>query len=131
MTDTVKERPIDFRIFKDLDFPQVTIAAGETILAPGEDGAVMCMVRSGEVQVLVDGMPVEDIGPGGIFGEMSLIEGGPRSARVVAKTVVELVPLDERQFITLVARVPHFSLLVMRAMARRIRRMNQRLSDVA
>ena len=131
MTDAFKERPIDFRILKDLDFPEVSIAPGETILAEGETGALMYMIRAGEVQVQVDGVAVEDIGPGGIFGEMSLIESGPRSARVVAKTTVFAVPLDERKFIALVAKVPHFSLLVMRAMARRIRRMNQRLSGAA
>lgn len=131
MNEQNKERPIDFRIFKDLDIPEVTIEAGQTVISEGGDGAIMYMIRSGTVEVLVNGIVVEEIGEGGIFGEMALIEQAPRSARIVARTKVSAVPMDEKKFIALIAKVPHFALLVMRALARRIRKMNAKLAAAA
>jgi len=124
MANSDKERPIDFRIFKDIEVPEITVQAGTTILAEGGEGAIMFMIRSGTVEVQVNGVVVEEISEGGIFGEMALLEHSPRSADIVAKTDVVAVPLDEKKFIVLIAKVPHFSLLVMRSLARRIRRMN-------
>ena len=128
MSDTVRERPIDFRIFKDIEIPEITVPAGSTILAEGGDGAIMFMVRSGTVEVQVNGAVVEEISEGGIFGEMALLEHSPRSADIIAKTDVVAVSLDEKKFIILIAKVPHFSLLVMRSLARRIRKMNAKLA---
>ncbi len=128
MSQSTKERPIDFRIFKDLEFPELSVVAGSTILAEGSDGAIMFVIRSGTIQVRINGKVVEEISEGGIFGEMALLEHAARSADIVALTDVVAVPLDERKFITLIAKVPHFSLLIMRSLARRIRKMNAKLA---
>jgi CRP/FNR family transcriptional regulator, cyclic AMP receptor protein len=128
MLDLLKERPIDFRIFKDLNIPEVVIRAGETIVTEGEDGTLMYMIRKGTVEVRINGIPVEEISDGGIFGEMALLEHSTRSANIVAKTDVEAVPLDEKRFMVLLSKVPHFSLLIMRLLARRIRKMNSKLA---
>jgi CRP/FNR family transcriptional regulator, cyclic AMP receptor protein len=128
MPESSRERPIDFRIFKDLDIPEFTIAKGNTILAEGGDGAIMFVVRSGTVEVQVNGITVETISEGGIFGEMALLDHATRSADIIAMTDVVAVPLDEKKFILLIAKVPHFSLLVMRSLARRIRKMNTKLA---
>ena len=45
MLDPHKERPIDFRIFKDLNIPEVSIPAGNTIVTEGDDGTLMYMIR--------------------------------------------------------------------------------------
>ncbi|MFO1034223.1 MAG: cyclic nucleotide-binding domain-containing protein [Hyphomicrobiales bacterium] len=128
MLDPHKERPIDFRIFKDLNIPEVTIKAGQTIVSEGDDGTLMYMIRSGTVEVQVNGVPVEEISDGGIFGEMALLDHAARSANIVAKTEVKAVSLDEKRFVTLIAKVPHFNLLIMRSLARRIRKMNAKLA---
>jgi CRP/FNR family transcriptional regulator, cyclic AMP receptor protein len=128
MSESTKERPIDFRIFKDLEIPEISITAGSIVLAEGGEGAIMYMIRSGTVEVQVNGTIVEEISEGGIFGEMALLEHSPRSANIIAKTDVVAVPLDEKKFIYLMAKVPHFSLMVMRSMARRIRKMNTKLA---
>lgn len=128
MLDPNKERPIDFRIFKDLNFPEVFARAGQTIVSEGDDGTLMYVIRSGTVEVHVNGVPVEEISEGGIFGEMALLERTTRSADIVAKTDVQAVPLDEKRFMVLMGKVPHFNLLVMRLLARRIRKMNAKLA---
>jgi CRP-like cAMP-binding protein len=126
VTNPVKERALDFRIFKDLDVPEMSIGAGQLVLAEGSSGAAMYIIRSGSVAVRLNGITVEEIGEGGIFGEMALIDQSTRSAEILALTDVTVVMLDEKKFLQLVAKVPHFSVMVMRTLARRIRKMNAR-----
>jgi len=126
VTSPAKERVLDFRIFKDLDIPEMSIRAGELVLAEGSSGAAMYIIRSGSISVRLNGITVEEIGEGGIFGEMALIDQSTRSAEILALTDVTVVMLDEKKFLQLVAKVPHFSVMVMRTLARRIRRMNIR-----
>ena len=124
MTNPPKERLLDFRIFKDLDIPEMSISAGQLVLAEGSTGSAMYIIRNGSVAVRVNGATVEEIGEGGIFGEMAIIEQSTRSAEILALADVTVVMLDEKKFLQLVAKVPHFSVMVMRPLARRIRKMN-------
>jgi CRP/FNR family cyclic AMP-dependent transcriptional regulator len=124
VTNPTKERALDFRIFRDLDIPEMSIAAGQLVLAEGSTGSAMYIIRDGSVAVRVNGVTVEEIGEGGIFGEMAIIEQSTRSAEILALTDVTVVMLDEKKFLQLVAKVPHFSIMVMRTLARRIRKMN-------
>ena len=82
----------------------------------------MYVVTSGSVVLSIDGRIVETLGPGGLFGEMAVIEREPRSGTAVAETVTELVGIDKRRFWFLVQETPYFAELVMRVMARRLRR---------
>jgi CRP/FNR family cyclic AMP-dependent transcriptional regulator len=97
-------------------------AAGQTIFAENEHGVHAYIVRSGSVEIVIDGQVVETVGPNGIFGEMALIDGGPRSATARAKMACELAPIDQRMFGLMVDEAPYFALNVMRLMAARLRR---------
>ncbi len=97
-------------------------AAGQTIFTEGQSGTHMYIVRSGSVDVLINGRVVETIQANGIFGEMALVDGSPRSATALAKTACELAPIDYRTFILMVDEAPNFALNVMRAMVNRLRR---------
>ena len=66
VTNPPKERSLDFRIFKDLDIPEMSIAAGKLVLAEGSSGSAMYIIRNGSVAVKVNGVTVEEIGEGGI-----------------------------------------------------------------
>ena len=77
--------------------------------------------------IKVHGATVEEVGAGGMFGEMALIDHSPRSATVVAAADTELVPINERLFVILVQDTPFFALDVMRVLVERIRLMNQRV----
>jgi CRP/FNR family cyclic AMP-dependent transcriptional regulator len=103
---------------------QRAFAAGQVIFNAGSPGDVMYVVKEGEVDVLVRDRVVETIGPGGILGEMALIDRGPRSASAVAKTDCQLVPIDEARFKYMVQQTPYFAIEVMRVMVRRLRHMN-------
>lgn len=102
--------------------------AGALILKEGEPGHVMYIVKEGTVEVRVKGRTIETVEPGGIVGEVALIDAGDRSASVVAKTDCRLLPVDEEQFVLLVEQMPYFALQVMRVLADRLRRTTSRQS---
>ncbi len=101
----------------------VIFVAGQVIFREGEPGDVMYAVLEGEVEIVVQGQVIDTTGPGGIVGEMALIDAGPRSATVRAKTVCKLVPVSQRRFTFLVQQTPFFALQVMRVMSERLRRL--------
>ena len=104
----------------------VRFPAGSTILEEGRPGKLMYVVKEGTADILVGGKVVATVGPGEVFGEMSLIDDrAPRSAAVVARTDCELVPVDEKRFLFLVQQTPYFAIQVMRVIAERLRRMNE------
>lgn len=102
-----------------------TYAPGDVIFSAGDDGRHLYVVRSGEVSIKVGQTVVDIVGRGGIFGEMALIDSGPRSASAIATTACEVLPVDERKFIFLVHETPFFALDVMRSLAERLRKMNE------
>jgi CRP-like cAMP-binding protein len=99
-----------------------TFRAGDVVFAEGDRGDCMYVVKSGAVSLRQDGNELEEVGPGGLFGEMALIDLGPRSASAVAVTDCELVSLEKRRFWFLVQETPYFAETVMRVMADRLRR---------
>jgi CRP/FNR family transcriptional regulator, cyclic AMP receptor protein len=113
---------IDFQLLANAGFPPATFQAGETIFAAGDKGDKMYVIRSGEVEIERNGKVVEKLGPGGIFGEMALIDGSPRAASAKAKTACEVAPITEKTFLFLVHETPFFAISVMRALAERLRR---------
>jgi CRP-like cAMP-binding protein len=102
--------------------------AGAVLFNAGEQGHQMFVVQSGEVELTIEGEVVERLGPGGIFGEMALVDPQHvRAGTAVAVTDVMLVAIDERRFLYLCERSPFFPLEVMRAMAARLRRTTREL----
>jgi CRP/FNR family transcriptional regulator, cyclic AMP receptor protein len=71
---------------------------------------------------------VERLGPGGIFGEMALVDGDHiRAGSVKATSDCRVARVDDRRFRYMVERSPFFAIEVMRAMAHRLRRTNLKL----
>ena len=109
------------------DAPCMPLSAGEVLFTEGDPPNSMYVVRSGTLRIRSGGVIYEDVGPGGIVGEMALVEHYPaRSATVYALIDSELVAVDEAQFTALVAEQPHFALKVMRVLSSRLRRMDRR-----
>lgn len=104
---------------------RVSFAAGQTIFEIGDEGHEMYVVIEGQVDVIINSKVIETIEPGGIFGELALINSSPRSASVVARSDCRLMPINEQRFFSLVQEFPSFSLQVMKIMAERIRRQTQ------
>lgn len=100
---------------------------GQTIFEEGDLADCLYVVQEGEVDVYLEGRVVETVGPGGVIGEMALVDNEPRSATAIARTRCRLVPVDEKGFKLYVHHTPNFALQVMRVMAARLRRMNERV----
>jgi CRP/FNR family transcriptional regulator, cyclic AMP receptor protein len=118
---------LDFSLLTRAGFPLKHYAAGDKIIVEDDEGSVMYIVRSGRVHILTYGTVLESVGPNGMFGEMALIDGSPRSATAVASEACELAPIDKAAFAHLVRQDPDFALRVMRLLARRLRQMNENL----
>jgi CRP/FNR family cyclic AMP-dependent transcriptional regulator len=103
------------------------LRTGEVLFKNGDSSACMDVVRSGTLAIRSGKVVYEDVGPGGIVGEMGIVEAlMPRSAMVYALTEAEIVEIDEERFLSLVEEVPGFALAVMRVLSRRLRVMDVR-----
>jgi CRP-like cAMP-binding protein len=105
--------------------PAETVPAGEVLFGEGQAGDVMFAVIEGQVELTHRGAVIEKIGPGGIVGEMALIDEAPRSATATAATETRVVRVDRDHFIYLVEEHPTFALQVMSVMADRLRKANR------
>jgi len=97
---------------------------GQNIFELGDAGDVMYVVMEGEVDIIVHDQVCDTVVPGGIIGEMALIDSRPRSATAVARTDCKVVAINDDLFINLVQEEPNFALEVMRTMVERLRYMN-------
>lgn len=93
-------------------------------------------VAEGQVRVVnysLSGREVSfsDVGPGGLFGELSAIDGGPRSANVVALTETVVARVSGATFRKTVAETPDLALNVMRHLAGMVRRATERIMDLS
>ena len=102
----------------------VTFVSGEMVFKEDEPGDTMYVVLEGHVEIRVGEKVLEVAGPGTVIGEMALISLSNRSATAIAQDDCTLVPVDEKQFLSLVLRRPRFALSVMEIMANRLRHMD-------
>jgi CRP/FNR family cyclic AMP-dependent transcriptional regulator len=117
---------INFPLLARAGFPLERYASGKAIFDEGSKGDKMYVVISGEVTIERAGKVVEALSAGDIFGEMALLDGARRSATARAKTDCEVAPITEKAFLLLVHDTPLFALTVMRTLAVRLRRANER-----
>jgi CRP/FNR family cyclic AMP-dependent transcriptional regulator len=99
----------------------VTFAAGQTIFSQGDAGDAMYVVQTGSVSLLVNGVTVETVGPGGMFGELALLDSEPRTSAAVADVESTLVPVDRARFMLMIRQTPFFAMDVINLFARRLR----------
>lgn len=95
--------------------------AGKVIVSAGATGALMYVVMDGRVAISIGGRIVEHEGPGGIFGEMALVDRSPRAATATAETDCTLLAINRNDFIALVKAKPVFGALLLKSMAERAR----------
>jgi CRP-like cAMP-binding protein len=102
------------------------VEAGEILFRRHDDGDVMYAVIEGQIDLTLEDRVVEAVGPGGILGEMALIDTAPRSATATARIKSRVARVDRKHFEFLVHEHPTFALQVMGVMADRLRHLNQR-----
>jgi CRP-like cAMP-binding protein len=85
----------------------------------------MYVVKEGDVEIRLGDKVVEVVGADGVFGEMAMVDGQPRTASAVARTNCKLVPIDQKRFQFLIQETPYFAIEVMRLLVERLRRVNR------
>jgi len=111
-------------IAKEVEFP-----AGKVIAKQGETGVGFHMIAEGEATVSVDGVDHATLGPGTYFGEISLIDGGSRSATVTAATDLKTVSLTSWDFNALLDQFPELSRTLLIQLCRRLRAVEKSFSQ--
>lgn len=102
---------------------EVDVPAERCLMAQGDRGAEMFVIVSGRVRVERDGQRINTLGPGEFFGEIALLDGGPRTATVTADEPSRLLVLTHREFHSLMEEFPEVAAEVLNALAHRIRRL--------
>jgi CRP-like cAMP-binding protein len=115
---------IDFGLLAGGGAPVRTYKAGDVIFKEGDPADELFVVKSGSVEIRLGDRLLHTLPERSIFGEMALIDHGPRSATAVAVTDATVVPVGEKQFLFLVTRTPYFALNVMRVLVHRLRMSN-------
>jgi CRP/FNR family transcriptional regulator, cyclic AMP receptor protein len=97
------------------------VAAGTVLTRAGEPGDEFFLIVDGTARVDVSTEKHVPLHPGGFFGEMSLLDGGPRSATVVAATPIRLLVISRRHFSVLLKEVPGLTQTLLTTLSRRVR----------
>jgi len=126
----------DVPIFRFLDdterqtlaalFEERAIGVGETVFHEGEPGDELFLVKDGRVQVFItsdigDKITLADAQSGDVFGEISLLDGGPRTASAAAIDATTVLKLDRDRLFELVQRHPHVALDLLTVLGQRLR----------
>ena len=120
-------------MFAELDFKQMdivaghtlllTVDAGETVFCEGDKGDFVCFVAKGLLSVIkstADGKVAEltTLPQGSSMGEMAVIDDFPRSATVIARKQSHLVTMTRGQFHKLVSEHPEIGIRILKGIAR-------------
>jgi thioredoxin-dependent peroxiredoxin len=112
----------------------VTFKDGDTILSEGEEGNTAFLIVSGSVEVSVHhgstAKILATLNAGEVFGEMGLIEPGPRSATVRAVADTECLAISYDEFIASVQDDPQQVVHFTKTLVRRLRLMNERVASL-
>ncbi|MEO8252696.1 MAG: cyclic nucleotide-binding domain-containing protein [Chloroflexota bacterium] len=102
---------------------EVDVPAGKVLMRQGDSGNDLMIIASGQVGVERDGQRINQLGPGDFFGEIALIDRGPRTATVTAEAPTRLLVVNHREFHALMEEFPEVAAQVLQALAHRVRRL--------
>jgi CRP/FNR family transcriptional regulator, cyclic AMP receptor protein len=100
---------------------EVEAPKGKVLVRQGDTGQECFVIAEGRAKATMRGKGTAMLGPGSFFGEMSLLDQGPRSATISAETDMRLLVLGSREFSALVNEVPVVAVRIMRGLAERLR----------
>ena len=100
---------------------EISFREREVIVEAGQPGGTFFVIVEGEVRVVRGDRTIARVGPGEFFGEISLLDGGPRTASVIAETPVVAIRLFKASFDKVVREEPGVAGKILAAVARRLR----------
>jgi CRP-like cAMP-binding protein len=99
----------------------VTMPADKVVVRQGQPGKEFIVIVEGKATVAIDGQSVATLGPGDFFGEIALLDGGPRTATVTADTDLVAEVMSHQEFATLLMDVPEVTRGILKGVAARLR----------
>ena len=125
--------PAESRVFSEEAIKEMTTALGnrpptkipakKVITREGDSGGSMYVVLSGRVAVFVNKVMIDNVGPGGMIGEIALVDGASRAVTTLAESDVTLLPVNHDDFLLLVKSSPRFAVTMLKSAAGRLTRM--------
>jgi len=100
---------------------EVRVPKGKVLTREGDPGRECFIIGEGKADATLRKKKLATFGPGSFFGEMSLLDGGPRTATVTANTPMTLYVLDPRDLATLVSDHPSVTRKMLKVLAQRLR----------
>ncbi|TML63477.1 MAG: cyclic nucleotide-binding domain-containing protein [Actinobacteria bacterium] len=100
---------------------EIHVDTGHVLVEEGKPGHEFFLILDGTANVLRNGRKIATLGRGQYFGELSLLDRGPRSATVKAATDLDVLVLGQREFGGVLDSVPALSRKLLAAMASRLR----------
>ncbi|HUC36186.1 MAG TPA: cyclic nucleotide-binding domain-containing protein [Acidimicrobiales bacterium] len=94
---------------------------GTVLTRQGATGGIAFVIASGRAEVTRDGRRLATLGPGDVVGELSLIDGEPRSATVTATSDLEVLELDRRDLVKLLRKAQPVVRKLLESLAQRLR----------
>jgi CRP-like cAMP-binding protein len=105
----------------------VEVPAGTLLARQGDPGNEFYLIMDGAARVELSPRRRARLKPGDYFGEMSLLDGEPRSASVFAETPMRLLVIKRRDFATLLREAPELTQNILATLSRRLRQAEQAL----
>src|SRR5436190_9333964 len=109
----------------EMEFPE-----GKELTTQGELGRHFMVIVEGEAEVTRDGTQIARLGPGSFFGEMSLLDGQPRTATVTTAEPTRVLMLTNEAFSGAIAEMPSVDRKMLTVLAARLRDIEQRYVPV-
>ena len=113
-----------------------SVSRGTVVVAEGDTTDFLYVIAGGRLKVMMGEANGKEVilgilGPGEFFGEMGLIDDGPRSASVVAIEPCDLLLLTRRNFRRCMAESYDTAMAVMRVLVRRLRSADRKIGSLA
>lgn len=102
----------------------MTAEAGTELVAQGDSRREFFVVVEGTARCVVGGCSVAVLGPGDFFGDVALLNRGPRTATIRAESALEVLVFSADEFQRLLTAVPHLSARMLQVEAERLRASN-------
>jgi CRP/FNR family cyclic AMP-dependent transcriptional regulator len=142
MIDSLRQAPL-FAALPEHDLAQlaqmareVEVQAGEVIIHQGADSDALYVVTSGQIRVFLTDESGKEIilsldGPGTVVGEISVLDGAPRSASVAARQKTHLLRIDGSALRNLLESNMPLAMAVIKALASRVRKLTDATHGLA
>jgi CRP-like cAMP-binding protein len=106
---------------------ELTLESGKEFVTQGEVGREAFIIVEGHADVIRNGTKIAQLGPGGVVGELSLLDHGPRTASVVAAGPLTVLVLGPREFSGLLDEVPTLTHKILSYLASRVRELDSQV----